>query len=169
MRPNAFIMLRKDKNGAVAGLEGGRVLEEATSPRPTLCWPRSPAGAWADRRHARSKMETAIDATAKGDFGLSVADIKRIAKKLPRDHSAIIVLFENAWERRLKQVAAKHGGAISDQRLITPEAMVATASRIAAGSKRAPSRRKSYARAPGLVYDRTLSVWPFGLARRQSR
>ena len=45
--------------------------------------------------------------------GSRSADIKLIAKKLPRDHSAIIILFENTWERRLKQVAAKHGGTIS--------------------------------------------------------
>ena len=81
---------------------------------------------------ARTKVKTAIEAAAKGDFGLSVPDIKRIARKLPRNHTAIIALFENTWERRLKQVAEKHGGAISAQRLISPQTLAAAASQIAA-------------------------------------
>ena len=146
VRPNAFILLRKDKNGAVAGLEGGRVLEEDDIAATNAVFAAIASRSVGRPQAIHSKMETAIDAAAKGDFGLSLADIKRIAKKLPRDHSAIIILFENTWERRLKQVAAKHGGAISGQRLITPEAMVATASKIAAGGKRAPARRKAYPR-----------------------
>ena len=40
VRPNAFITLRKDRDGAVSGMEGGRVLEEGESPRPTQFWRR---------------------------------------------------------------------------------------------------------------------------------
>ena len=117
--------------------------KKTTFPRPTqlLAAIAGRSVASVSPEAARSKMQAAIDAAAKGDFGLSVADIKRIARKLPRDHSAVIVLFENAWERRLKEVAARHGGAISAQRMITPDALVATVSKIATGGKRARTRR----------------------------
>jgi len=141
VRPNAFIFLRKDKSGALAGMEGGRVTEAddvaVTNAVLAAIVSRSVGRAAA----ARSKVEAAIDAAAKGDFGLSAADIKLIAKKLPRDHSAIIILFENTWERRLKQVVAKYDGTVFGQRMITPKSLAATAAKIAAGKRRAPARR----------------------------
>ena len=146
VRPNVFIMLRKDRNGAVSGMEGGRVLEDSDIAATNAVLAAIASRSVGRPEAARSKMQAAVDAAAKGDFGLSVADIKRIAKKLPRGHSAVIVLFENAWERRLKEVAARHGGAISAQRMITPDALVATVSKIAAGGKRAPARRGAHAR-----------------------
>ena len=137
VRPNAFIMVRKGKDGALSGMEGGRVLEE-----DDIAATNAVLAAIATRRVGRpdlahTKVKTAMEAAAKGDFGLSVTEIKRIARKLPRDHTAIITLFENTWERRLKQVAEKHGGAISAQRLISPQALAAATSQIAA-VRRAP-------------------------------
>ena len=123
-------------------MEGGRVMEEDDVAATNAVLAAIASRGVGRPEAARSKMEKAIDAAAKGDFGLSTADIRLIAKKLPRDHSAIIILFENTWERRLKQVAAKHGGAIAGQRMITPEALAATAAKIAAGTRRAPARRR---------------------------
>ena len=142
VRPNAFILLRKDKNGAIAGMEGGRVMEEDDVAATNAVLAAIASRSVGRPEAARSKMQTAIDAAAKGDFGLSVADIKLIAKKLPRDHSAIIILFENTWERRLKEVAAKYGGIISRQRMITPNALAASAAKIGAGTRRARAHRR---------------------------
>ena len=41
--------------------------------------------------------------------------MQEIARKLPPEHSAIIVLLENVWERKFKAVAQKHGGALVNQ------------------------------------------------------
>jgi hypothetical protein len=58
-----------------------------------------------------------------------------MAQKLPPDHSAIIGLFENVWERRFKEVAEKHAGAVINQRLISPEALAKAASEFAEGAE----------------------------------
>ena len=58
---------------------------------------------------------------------------QHLARKLPPDHSAIIGLFENVWERKLKEVAGKYAGAVTDQRLITPAALAKAASELVAG------------------------------------
>jgi hypothetical protein len=79
-----------------------------------------------------SRIESALKAAAEGDFGLSAADIQALAHKLPPDHSAIIGLFENVWERKFKEVAGKHAGAVTDQRLISPEALAKAASALVA-------------------------------------
>ena len=142
VRPNAFILLRKDKNGAIAGMEGGRVMEEDDIAATNVVLAAIASRSVGRPEAALSKMEAAIDAAAKGDFGLSLANIKRIAKKLPRDHSAIIILFENMWERRLKEVAANYGGIISRQRMITSDAVAAAAAKIDAGTRLTPARRR---------------------------
>lgn len=67
---------------------------------------------------ARTAAESAARAAAEGDFGLSDQELHRIADKLPPEHSAIIVLFENLWERTFREVAAKYAGTVISQRLI---------------------------------------------------
>ena len=82
-------------------------------------------------------MSPGWKAAAQGDFGLSAGDIQKIARKLPPDHSAIIGLFENVWERKFKEVAGKYAGAVTDQRLISPEALAKAASALV-GERAAP-------------------------------
>ena len=143
VRPNAFILLRKDKSGAIAGMEGGRVMGDSDI-AATNAILAAIAGNRTDRSGSmRSRMERAIKAAERGDFGLPMADIKAIGKKLRRNRSAIIILFENTWERRLKEVAAKYGGGVSRQETIAPEALAANARKIAAGTKRSARRPKA--------------------------
>ena len=84
---------------------------------------------------ARSKAEAAVRAAAEGDFGLSAGDIQKIAQKIPPEHSAIIILFENAWERKFKDVAKKHNGIVVNQRLITPAALAKAAHELGQAGK----------------------------------
>ena len=85
-------------------------------------------------RSARSGMESAINAVAEGDFGLSASQIRRIAQKLPPNHCAVAVLVENVWERRLRETAKKYRGAVTDQKLVTPEELTAQADRLMSAS-----------------------------------
>ena len=70
-----------------------------------------------------SKVEAAIDATAELDFGLSASDIRSLARRIGPEELAMIVLFENVWEQKLKEIAGKYGGSVASQRLIAPEAL----------------------------------------------
>jgi uncharacterized membrane protein len=72
---------------------------------------------------APSKAEAAVRVAAEGDFGLSASDMQKIAQKIQPEHSAIIILFENVWERKFKDIARKHNGAVVSQRLIAPAAL----------------------------------------------
>jgi len=62
-----------------------------------------------------------------GDFGLSAEDIQGIARKLPENHSAIVILFENVWERSFKAITERHGGSLIKQRLVLPDDLAAAA------------------------------------------
>ena len=123
IRPDAFIFLRKDKKGKVTGLEGSRLQEEQDLAEINALVAAITSRSVGRPELARSKAESAIKAAAKGDFGLSAGDIKKIAQKLPPDHSALIVLFENVWERKFKEAAKKYNGALINQRLISPSAL----------------------------------------------
>jgi len=76
---------------------------------------------------ARASADAAVAAAAKGDFGLSPGDLRKIADKLSSGHSAIILLFENVWERKLKDIAKQHGGSLIEQRLIAPSGLAKAA------------------------------------------
>jgi predicted double-glycine peptidase len=118
VRPDAFFMLRIDREGGLTAMEGGRLQEdEGIMEINALVAAIAGFGAGgADM--ARTKAESAVKAAAEGDFGLSVADIERIAGKLPPDHSAVIVLFENLWETKFIEIAGKYDGDVIDQRII---------------------------------------------------
>jgi hypothetical protein len=118
IRPDAFIFLRKDQAGRLTALEGGRLQEEEDIMEINALVAALAGFGVGGADMARAKAESAVKSAAEGDFGLSVTDIERIAGKLPPDHSAIIVLFENLWERKFKAVARKYDGTVIDQRMI---------------------------------------------------
>ena len=111
VRPSAFIFLRKDKDGNVMGIQGSGIEDDEEAVVAMNAVLAALASQSMGRPEARkSKVESAMKAAAAGDFGLSADDFREIAHKLPPDHSAIIGLFENVWEKRFKQAAKKHGG-----------------------------------------------------------
>ena len=116
-------------------MEGSRLTEEEDITSVNAVLAAIVARSVGSPEQTRSKVEASISAAAAGDFGLSAEDIHVVARKLPPEHSAIIVLFENVWERKLKAVAHKHGGALVNQRLITSEALAKVASELTAASE----------------------------------
>ena len=119
IRPNAFIFLRKDKDGNTSGIEGSNLQDddEAIGMNAVMAAITDRSLGGADQSIPR--IEAAIEAAAQGDFGLAAGDIREIAQKLPPNHSAIIILFENIWERRFREVAGQtegnEGGAYAER------------------------------------------------------
>ena len=129
IRPNAFLFLRKDKDGNVSGMEGSGLKDagDAIEAINVLLAVAANRQLGSDGASAK-RIEAAMKASAEGDFGLSAEDVEAIARKLPPDHSAIIGLFENVWERKYREAAKKHAGAIINQRLISSQELAKAAS-----------------------------------------
>jgi len=136
VRPDAFIFLRKDKEGNLSAMQGSRLEEEGDMAAINALISAIAKRRVRNVRSARSGMESAINAVAEGDFGLSASQIHRIAQKLPPNHCAVAVLVENVWERRLRETAKKYRGAVTDQKLVTPEELTAQADRLMSASGR---------------------------------
>lgn len=135
LRPAAFLLLRKDSKGNLSGMQGGRLHEEGDmSAINAVIAAIAGRSAKKSAASSRARMDRALDAVSKGDFGLSAAEIRKIAGKLPNNHSAVAVLVENVWERKLKEAAKKYAGAVVEQRVMTSEA-VANAARKAAAAR----------------------------------
>jgi len=135
LRPDAFIFLRKDKEGRISAMEGGR-LQEDEDVMEINALVAAIAGLGAGGPDvARAKAESAAKAAAEGDFGLSATDIVRIAGKIPPDHSAVIVLFENLWERKFKAIARKYDGTVIDQRIIPSDTLLRLVQGLAGASR----------------------------------
>jgi predicted double-glycine peptidase len=134
IRPDAFIFLRKDKDGNVMGMQGSRLQDGDDIAAINVVIAAITSRSVGSPEGSRASAEAALTAAAEGDFGLSAGDIRKIADKLGADHSAIILLFENVWERKLKDIAKRYDGSVVEQRLISPAALAKMARSLTASS-----------------------------------
>jgi len=124
VRPAAFVILRKDEHGRLSALEGGRIQDGGDLVEVNTLLQAIAAKSVGNSESPHSAVEAAMHETLEGDFGLSTTDLHKIAEKLSNNQTAIIGLVENAWEVRFKAEAAKLGGELIKQRLITSETMI---------------------------------------------
>ncbi|HKE47291.1 MAG TPA: C39 family peptidase [Rhodanobacteraceae bacterium] len=140
VRPDAFLFVRKGPDGKVAGVEGSG-LEDAADVAEFNAIITAVTSRIIEHRPAASTaaaIKAAAQAAAEGDFGLSAEALQAVADKLQPNESALVVFFENLWERKFKEIAGKYGGEIVSQRMVTPRALAEAAQRLvaAAGQER---------------------------------
>ena len=127
VRPDAFFFLRKDQAGNLSAMQGSHLEEEGDMTAINAVISVIAKRRVKSLRSYRSSIERAINAVGRGDFGLPTSQIRRIAQKLPPDHSAVIALVENVWERKFKETAKRYRGTVIGQKLVTPEELAAEA------------------------------------------
>jgi predicted double-glycine peptidase len=135
LRPDAFIFLHLHADGSLSAVQGGRLEEEADVMEINAVLGVL-AGLAEGRDVTQEVAESARQAATVGDFGLSVDELKRIASKLQPGNSAIVVLFENLWERKFREIAAQHQGRVTRQRLIDSDTLVQLGNELQARSAR---------------------------------
>jgi hypothetical protein len=137
IRPNAFLFLRKGPDGKVAGMEGSG-LEDAADVSEFNAIVTAVTSRMIEKKpkaNMATSLSDAAQAAVEGDFGLSAEALQTVADRLLPGESALVVFFENLWERRFREIAAKYDGEIVNQRLVTPRALVEAARNlVAAGS-----------------------------------
>jgi predicted double-glycine peptidase len=121
VRPNAFILLRRDKDGSLSGMEGSRLEQGSEIVAMSAAMAAMADCSLGSPEHARASALAAAKSAIEGDFGLPAETLKRIAEKLPANHSVVIGIFENVWERKLRDVAKRHGGRVTNQGLMSSE------------------------------------------------
>lgn len=124
VRPDAFVLVCKDADGKLSAMEGGRLEHAEDAPEINALLAAIVSRRVGAPAVASASAEAAMRAAAAGDFGLSVEHIRAIAEKMPCDHTVLIVLFENIWERRFKEIVGNYGGTLRAQTFISPEELV---------------------------------------------
>jgi hypothetical protein len=136
LRAAAFVFLRRDAQGRLAGFEGGQ-LEEEWEIRQVNALIAALASQALDAPLAgqkKAKVAAALAAASTGDFGLSLADLHRLGERLAPRQSLMVILMENLWERTLGEIVARHDGQLAGQRLI-PAASLARLGEQLAGAQ----------------------------------
>jgi hypothetical protein len=136
VRPNAFLFVRKGPDGKVAGMEGSG-LEDAADVAEFNAIITAITSRIIEHRpgtSAADEIEAAARAAAEGDFGLSAEALQAVADRLQPNQSALVVFFENLWERKFKEIAGKYGGEIVNQRMVTPRALAEAAQKLVASA-----------------------------------
>jgi predicted double-glycine peptidase len=120
VRPDAYLMIRKDREGRLAAMEGGRLEDEEDILEINTIMATIAGLGTGDRDYAMKQAESAAKAAEAGDFGLSPDEILKIGGKIPPDHGVVIFLFENLWERKFREVVKKYHGEVIEQRAYVP-------------------------------------------------
>jgi hypothetical protein len=136
VRPNAFLFLRKDAEGKVAAMEGSG-LDDAADVAEFNAIVTAITSRMVDHVPEEARVagvREAAAAAAEGDFGLSADALRAVGDRLAPGESALVVFFENLWEREFREIAAKYRGEIVRQRLITPRELTEAARKLVGAS-----------------------------------
>jgi len=142
IRPDAFLLFRKDREGLLTAFEGGRLQDEEDILEINAIIAAIAGMGEGGRELARRKAGSAVEAAEAGDFGLAKEDIERIGGQIPPDHSLIIILFENLWERRFREITKNYGGEVIVQRAYLPEQIAKVGKELARGDGKDARRKK---------------------------
>jgi predicted double-glycine peptidase len=123
IRPVAFLMLRKDREGRLSAVEGGNLQEEEEMLEINALLAIMAGLRLGSGESARTRAEAAEKAVSRGDFGLQMGDIMKIGKEMPPDSSALILLFEHLWAKRLRSILDSRGGVLINQEILKADTL----------------------------------------------
>jgi predicted double-glycine peptidase len=123
IRPVAFLMLRKDKDGRLSAIEGGNLEDEEEILEINALLAVMAGLRLGSRESVKARAVEAEKAVSRGDFGLQMVDILKIGKELPADSSALILLFEHLWAKKLRNILSSRGGVLVNQEIIKADTL----------------------------------------------
>jgi predicted double-glycine peptidase len=123
IRPAAYLFLRKDKDGKLTAMEGGNLQEEEETIEVDALVAMMSGLRLGSHESVKGRAEDAVKASSRGDFGVSVEDIKKFGEKLPPGSSALVVLLEHLWATKLRAVLRSFGGTLVDEEVIKPDTL----------------------------------------------
>lgn len=123
IRPDAFIFLRKDKDGRLSAAEGSNLQDEEEIIEIDALMAAIAGLRLGGRLRAKSRALEAVRAASEGDFGLQAEDIMKIGDMMPANSSAMILIFEHIWAKKLRDIFDSYGGILVNQQIIGKETL----------------------------------------------
>jgi predicted double-glycine peptidase len=134
IRPAAFIMLRKDKDGKLAAVEGGNLQDEEEILEINALLSVIAGLRFGSLESPRARATEAEKAAYRGDFGLQIEDIAKIGEEMPADSSTLILIIEHLWAKKLRNIFSSHGGVLVNQEIIKADTLAKLGAKLAEGS-----------------------------------
>jgi predicted double-glycine peptidase/uncharacterized membrane protein len=116
IRPIAYIVLVKDREGNIFVLEGGDLDEEEAVEINSII------GCLVGR--AVGRPDIAGEAAAADTSGISEKHLHKMAEDLPPDHSALLLILEHVWAKKARELFSSFGGSVVSHAMITPDMLV---------------------------------------------
>jgi predicted double-glycine peptidase/uncharacterized membrane protein len=116
IRPIAYIVLVKDREGNIFVLEGGDLEEEEAVEINTVI------GYLIGR--AAGRPDIAGEGAAADTSGISEMHLQKVAEDLPPDHSALLLIIEHVWAKKARELFASLGGSLVSHAMITHDMLI---------------------------------------------
>ena len=116
IRPVAYIVLVKDREGNILVLEGGDLEEEEAPEMNTVI--SYVIGQMAGR-HGFAGEGAAPDPS-----GISEKHLQMMAEDLPPDRSAFLLILEHVWTRKARDLFSSLGGSVVSHEMITQDMLI---------------------------------------------
>ncbi len=136
IRVIGLLAIVKDKQGKVASAQITELSDQQRAKLGAAIGALIGFGA-AGKEGALAGADAGMKAVASKEFGLTPAQIKGIAKDMPNDTAAGLLLIEHLWAKKFKEIARKQHGVVLANGFIVPEALVALGAELAEGAKTA--------------------------------
>ena len=91
---------------------------------------------------AKAGANAGAEAMYYKEFGLSPTQVKEIAKGIPNNTAAGLLLIEHLWAKKFKEIALKQHGVLLANGFITLDSLVAMGAHLAEGAKAAEKVKK---------------------------
>jgi uncharacterized membrane protein len=116
LRPVAYIVLVKDREGNIFVLEGGDLEEEEAVGLNTVIGYLVGLGS--------GKSEIAGEGAAADASGISEKYLQKMAEDLPPDRSALLFILEHVWTKRARELLSSLGGYVESHAMITHDMLI---------------------------------------------
>jgi len=133
LRPVAYIVLVKDREGDVFVLEGGDLDEEEAVEMNTVIGYL--IGLVAGR------PDLAGEGAAADASGISERHLQKMAEDLPPGHSALLLILEHVWASRAREMFSSLGGSLVSHEMITHDMLIRLGAQLREGQEPKEIRR----------------------------
>jgi predicted double-glycine peptidase len=116
IRPVAYIVLVKDREGNILVLEGGDLEEEEAPEMNTVI-------SYVIGRVA-GRLGPAGEGAAPDPSGISEKHLQKMAEDLPPDRSALLLILEHVWAKKARDLFSSLGGSFVSHEMITHDMLI---------------------------------------------
>jgi uncharacterized membrane protein len=130
-----YLFVMKDKNDDILSIEGTDLGKKEAIKLGAAVGALLGLGA-EGLEGAKAGAEIGAEMAAEKSFGLDQEDIESIAEEIPENSSALVMLVEHLWAKKIKEAMMDSGGVILAQGMLQPEMVVLMGAALAEARER---------------------------------